>query len=355
MTRSCRTWTPAGCRSSLGRPAAGAAASELVGLHRDLDAAHATLSAAWQEHLARSRTSSRPGSPASSAGSTRVASRLPRQRTSRTRATTSGGCCTTPASRRGSSTRRSSSRCSSSASASRTPPTGRRRARATCGAATSTARGFERAFASTRPRAVAFVGKEAYRGLFDERPELGPQLRTHRIDRRSSCSPRRRLRMPPFRTRSGCAGSASCARGSSPIERQAVRGARPRRRAARAPGAIRAPGERATAGGRRPAAASIRVRATRRRCGASCARRRVSKEFELGPVVHEREHTFPWDARHPAPARSASTSCASTPRAAADDRPSRRRVSPRPALVDARGARAHRRENRPVRARGARA
>ena len=28
------------------------------------------------------------------------------------------------------------------------------------------------------PGAVAFVGKEAYRGLFGERPELGPQLRT---------------------------------------------------------------------------------------------------------------------------------------------------------------------------------
>jgi 8-oxo-dGTP pyrophosphatase MutT (NUDIX family) len=28
------------------------------------------------------------------------------------------------------------------------------------------------------PRAVAFVGKEAYRGLFGERPELGPQQRT---------------------------------------------------------------------------------------------------------------------------------------------------------------------------------
>jgi G:T/U-mismatch repair DNA glycosylase len=28
------------------------------------------------------------------------------------------------------------------------------------------------------PRTIAFVGKEAYRGLFDERPELGPQLRT---------------------------------------------------------------------------------------------------------------------------------------------------------------------------------
>jgi 8-oxo-dGTP pyrophosphatase MutT (NUDIX family) len=29
-----------------------------------------------------------------------------------------------------------------------------------------------------RPRAIAFVGKEAYRGAFGERPELGPQLRS---------------------------------------------------------------------------------------------------------------------------------------------------------------------------------
>jgi double-stranded uracil-DNA glycosylase len=29
-----------------------------------------------------------------------------------------------------------------------------------------------------RPHVIAFVGKEAYRGSFDERPELGPQLRT---------------------------------------------------------------------------------------------------------------------------------------------------------------------------------
>ena len=29
-----------------------------------------------------------------------------------------------------------------------------------------------------RPRAIAFVGKEAYRGVFGERPKLGPQLRS---------------------------------------------------------------------------------------------------------------------------------------------------------------------------------
>jgi 8-oxo-dGTP pyrophosphatase MutT (NUDIX family) len=32
--------------------------------------------------------------------------------------------------------------------------------------------------AELHPRAIAFVGKEAYRGAFGERPELGPQLRT---------------------------------------------------------------------------------------------------------------------------------------------------------------------------------
>lgn len=37
---------------------------------------------------------------------------------------------------------------------------------------------FEARIRSVAPRAVAFVGKEAYRGLFNERPELGPQLRS---------------------------------------------------------------------------------------------------------------------------------------------------------------------------------
>jgi len=37
---------------------------------------------------------------------------------------------------------------------------------------------LERLAAELRPRAIAFVGKEAYRGAFGERPELGPQLRT---------------------------------------------------------------------------------------------------------------------------------------------------------------------------------
>jgi TDG/mug DNA glycosylase family protein len=37
---------------------------------------------------------------------------------------------------------------------------------------------LERVALELRPHAVAFVGKEAYRGLFGERCELGPQLRT---------------------------------------------------------------------------------------------------------------------------------------------------------------------------------
>ena len=37
---------------------------------------------------------------------------------------------------------------------------------------------LERLAEELAPRAVAFVGKEAYRGLFGERPELGPQQRT---------------------------------------------------------------------------------------------------------------------------------------------------------------------------------
>jgi 8-oxo-dGTP pyrophosphatase MutT (NUDIX family) len=37
---------------------------------------------------------------------------------------------------------------------------------------------FEERITAVRPRAVAFVGKEAYRGLWNERPDLGPQLRS---------------------------------------------------------------------------------------------------------------------------------------------------------------------------------
>src|SRR5205809_2901165 len=37
---------------------------------------------------------------------------------------------------------------------------------------------LERIARELRPRAIAFVGKEAFRGVFNERPQLGPQVRT---------------------------------------------------------------------------------------------------------------------------------------------------------------------------------
>ena len=58
-----------------------------------------------------------------------------------------------------------------------------------------------------RPRAIGFVGKEAYRGVFGERPELGLQSRRLR-KRRCSCFRRRHRQTPPCRGPSGCGGSA---------------------------------------------------------------------------------------------------------------------------------------------------
>jgi double-stranded uracil-DNA glycosylase len=42
---------------------------------------------------------------------------------------------------------------------------------------TGSAARLERIAVEFRPRAIGFVGKEAYRGAFGERPELGPQQR----------------------------------------------------------------------------------------------------------------------------------------------------------------------------------
>ena len=57
-------------------------------------------------------------------------------------------------------------------------PTARRPGRATCGGPTLAARpsGWA-ARARAPPLAIGFVGKEAYRGAFGERPELGAQER----------------------------------------------------------------------------------------------------------------------------------------------------------------------------------
>ena len=81
------------------RPAAGAAPERLE-LHGHLALACATLSAAWPNPPLAFPTSSRPGSAASSAASIPAVSRRRRPRTSRIRGTTSGGSSTAPGSRR---------------------------------------------------------------------------------------------------------------------------------------------------------------------------------------------------------------------------------------------------------------
>ena len=166
---------------------------------------------------ARSRTSSRRASPASSAGSTRAASRPPRRRTSRTRATTSGGCCTTA----GFTPRLFDPQEQfellelgygvTNAAVPHDARLGRPAARRL-----RPRRGFERRARELRPRAIAFVGKEAYRGLFGERARARSAAADASARPASSSCRRPRRRTRPCRTRSGCAGSASCAPGSSP-------------------------------------------------------------------------------------------------------------------------------------------
>ena len=66
-----------------------------------------------------------------------------------------------------------------------------------------------------RPGWFGFVGKEAYRGTFNERPELGVQTAQARRDAPVRAPVDARRRTQPSRGRSGCAGSRSCARSSS--------------------------------------------------------------------------------------------------------------------------------------------
>ena len=142
-------------------------------------------------------------------GSTPGASRTPPPRTSPTRATISGGSCTLAGFTPRLSTRPSSSPSSSSASASRTRRTGRRRARAISARPTSPAppSGSGASRTSSGPGVIAFVGKEAYRGAFGERPEHGLQAARLGGHRASSSFPRPRPRTPRSRGTSGCAGS----------------------------------------------------------------------------------------------------------------------------------------------------
>lgn len=151
---------------------------------------------------------------------------------------------------------------------------------------------FEDRIAAVAPRAVAFVGKEAYRGLYGERPELGPQLRSLRgsgLYVLPSTSPANAA--VPYAER--LAWFRSLREWLEPVDRQAVRGLvlDPAGRVLLTRFAHPVTGEVwwATAGGGVDPGESDE----------QALRRELHEEagidaFELGPVVHRREHTFAW-------------------------------------------------------------
>ena len=124
-----------------------------------------------------------------------------------------------------------------------------------------------------RPRAIAFVGKEAYRGAFGERPEHGRQERSL-VDTRAL---RPSVDLARERGRA-VRGAASLVPRAAGVGR---RGAPPAPRGAGASSSTSATAFSCCAGsagsgrrsGSRPAAASRRARPAGKRCSVSCARR----------------------------------------------------------------------------------
>ena len=154
---------------------------------------------------------------------------------------------------------------------------------------------IERLAAELRPRALAFVGKEAYRGVFGERPELGPQERTLRstgLYVLPSTSPANAA--VPYEER--LRWFADLRAWLEPVERQAVRGLVLDRDGrvllVRFQHPISGHAWWATAGGGVDDGESddeALRRELREEAGLD--------EVEIGPVVHTREHTFPWARR----------------------------------------------------------
>jgi 8-oxo-dGTP pyrophosphatase MutT (NUDIX family) len=146
-----------------------------------------------------------------------------------------------------------------------------------------------------RPRTLAFVGKEAYRGVFGERPELGPQRRSigsTGLFVLPSTSPANAAvpygeRLRWFRALRDWI---------EPVDRQAVRAlvldADRRVLLVRFEHPVTGDAWWATVGGGVDPGESDE----------QALRRELLEEaglvdFEIGPVVYTREHTFPWDRR----------------------------------------------------------
>ena len=154
---------------------------------------------------------------------------------------------------------------------------------------------FEARIREHAPRAVAFVGKEAYRGLYGERADLGPQRRSigsSGLFVLPSTSPANAVvpydeRLRQFR---------ALAAWLEPVERQAVRAlvidAERRVLLVRFEHPVtRDSWWAATGGGVEPGESDHEAlrRELREEAGLH--------EFDIGPLVHTREHTFPWDRR----------------------------------------------------------
>jgi len=145
------------------------------------------------------------------------------------------------------------------------------------------------------PRVLAFVGKEAYRGAFGDRPELGPQLRSigsTGVYVLPSTSPANAAvpygeRLRWFR---------ALREWMEPEEREAVRGlvldADGRVLLVRYEHPVSGDAWWATVGGGVDPGESDEA-ALRRELREEAG----LVEFEIGPVVYRREHTFPWARR----------------------------------------------------------
>ena len=155
-------------------------------------------------------TCSGPISTSSSAASTRVTCRRRRVLTSPTRETTSGGCST-----RGvhAAVLRPDEQFELLPLGIGVTNAARRATRGLAISAPATSRArrarLEAIARELEPHVIAFVGKEAYRGAFGERPALGAQER--RLgDTALFVLPSTSPAMRRCRGRNGCAGSARC-------------------------------------------------------------------------------------------------------------------------------------------------